>query len=102
MVPGRRITRPGPQNQSHARLELSSPFGSQMKTWRPVVATGFEGYATIPVDRAKRLSLELWEIPGKIKILGVFQSGDCRRARMRCQIGALGIDYRLPVAVWVR
>jgi len=53
-------------------------------------------------DRADRLELYRWEIPGKLKLTGMAQNGECRRALVRLRIDKAEVDFTLPIAVWLK
>ncbi len=76
-----------------------SGVGGAEEEWG--LSTGFNGYAVLSPATAERVGLALWEIPGSVRIEGVLQSGDCRRARARLRIPpGGGVDLEFPVAIW--
>lgn len=94
------ITVKGPDSRTYVRPEVGAPGSKGRAEALYCLSTGFAGYTTVPHKTAVAASLHLWEIPGHITVSGVFQKGECRRARMRIKFPETDIDLLLPVAVW--
>lgn len=94
------ITVKGPDDRMFVRPEVGSPGAAGRADALYVLSTGFGGYAVLPAATATAASLELWEIPGRIAIDGVFRRGECRRARARFRFPGTELDFVLPVAIW--
>lgn len=94
------ITAKGPDDRMFVRPEVGPPGGPGRAAALYCLSTGFGGYAVLPPGTAVAASLHLWEVPGKITIDGVFQKGECRRARARVRFTDTDLDFLLPVAIW--
>jgi hypothetical protein len=95
------ITVPGPDDRMFVRPEVGPPGVSGCASELFVLSTGFGGTAVLPPETAAALSLNRWEIPGKITITAAMQAGgECRRARARFRFPGTSLDFVLPVAIW--
>jgi hypothetical protein len=94
------ITVKGPDDRMFVRPEVGAPGAAGRAEEAYVLSTGFGGYAVLAATTAVSGSLHLWEVPGKIAIDGVFQKGECRRARARFRFPGTDLDLLIPVAVW--
>jgi hypothetical protein len=94
------LTAKGPDNRMFLRPEVGPPGGRGRAAALYGLSTGFSGYVVLPSETAAAAELDLWEVPGKIRIDGLFQSGDCRRARARFRFPKTDLDFLLPVAIW--
>ncbi len=94
------ITTKGPDRRMFVRPEVGPPEGTARSDALYVLSTGFGGYAVMAADTAAKSDLHLWEVPGTVTIEGVFQGGECRRARARFRFPDTDLDFLVPVAVW--
>ena len=94
------ITAKGPDDRMFVRPEVGPPRGAGRADALYGLSTGFGGYAVLPAETAAAASLHLWEVPGRITIEGVYQSGACQRARARFRFPGTDLDWVLPVAIW--
>ena len=84
----------------YLRPQVGAPGATGIANDNFCVSTGFAGTATMSAGTAA--GLEMWEIPGTVRISGAVQNGDCRRARARMAWPNTSLDFVVPVAVWQR
>jgi hypothetical protein len=94
------ITAKGPDRRMFVRPEVGPPGEPGRAGPLYGLSTGFAGCAVLPAETAAAASLTLWEVPGRITIEGMFQKGECRRARARFRFPGTDLDLVLPVAIW--
>jgi len=86
------------ETRMYLRPQIGAPGAAGAATADFCVATGFAGTATLAPATAA--GLEMWEIPGTVRVSGTVQAGDCRRARARMTWPNTPLDFVVPVVVW--
>jgi hypothetical protein len=86
------------ETRMYLRPQVGAPGATGTATADFCVATGFAGTATL--SPATAAGLEMWEIPGTVRVSGTAQSGECRRARARMTWPNTSLDFVVPVVIW--
>jgi hypothetical protein len=97
----REITVKGPDDRIYLKPEVGAPGADGTATEAYCVSTGFGGCATMSPATASAAGLDLWEIPGSLKITESTVDGvRCRKGRARFRWTGSKLDFTLPVAIW--
>ncbi|MFC1707098.1 hypothetical protein ACFL59_09800 [Planctomycetota bacterium] len=81
-------------------LAIGNPVAAKTEAIRVVASTGFDGMVVLEPSVATRLGLARFEVPGRARIDGGSQKGECVRTHIRLKIPEIDVDEVVPAAVW--